>query len=362
MREEEPVGAPEGTPSTVPALPAGPATAAAEAGELSAGPRAWRRRFTAFVSRHELAWDLSLAGLALVFLAVGFLEDHPLAGLDPHLLAALDGIITALFVAEFALRCYAADSRRTYLARHWIDLLALLPAIRALRLLRVGRLIYLLQAARVFRLGVLVRFLAQVDRATKDLSWVARRNGVHLFFTAAVGIVVLGGLLVWDLEAPSNPAFHQLGDALWWAFATMSTVGYGPGPMTVAGRVVAALIMVVGIACFGVLTATVSASFTRRAQQADAQATVPLQDLHDFRDLMARLDAIAARLERIERQPPSAAHSAEAGALVQSGQPRREMAPVAPMAAPEARAPETLEAGATDSTPHSVWPQRHTGI
>lgn len=269
--------------------------------------RAWRRRFTAFVARHELAWDLSLGGLALVFLAVGFLEDHPLGGLDLRLLALLDGSITAIFIAEFVLRCYAADVRRTYLARHWIDLLALLPAIRALRVLRVGRLVYLLQAARVLRLGMLARFLAQVDRASKDLSWVAKRNGVHLFFLAAAGIVVLGGLLVWDLESPSNPAFYNLGDALWWAFATMSTVGYGPGPMTVAGRALAALIMVVGIACFGVLTATVSAYFTRRAQPAD----VSLQDL------MARLDEMAARLERIERQgqqASTAAGSAAAGA------------------------------------------------
>lgn len=262
-----------------------------DAREQSQSANTWRRQFTAFVARHELAWDLSLGGLALVFLVVGFLEDHPFAGFDAHLLASLDGAITGLFIAEFALRWYAADSRRHYLARHWIDLLALLPAIRALRFLRLGRAVYLLQAARVFRIGILVRFLTQVDRASKDLSWVAKRNGVHLFFVVAAAIVVLGGLLVWDLESPTNPSFHSLGDALWWAFATMSTVGYGNGPMTLAGRVVAALIMVVGIACFGVLTATVSAYFARRAQPVDVS-------LHD---LMARLDEIAARLERIER-------------------------------------------------------------
>jgi voltage-gated potassium channel len=311
---------------------------------LRAGLRVWRRGFTAFVARHELAWDLSLGVLALVFLAVGFLEDHPFAGLDPSLLALLDGTITWIFIAEFALRCYAADSRRGYLARHWIDLLALLPAIRALRVLRLGRLVYLLQAARVFRVGVLVRFLAQVDRASKDLSWVAKRNGVHLFFLAAAGIVTLGGLLVWDLEAPSNPAFHNLGDALWWAFATMSTVGYGPGPMTVAGRVVAALIMVVGIACFGVLTATVSAYFTRRAQQAGVAELT----LHD---LTARLDEMAARLERIERQTSGASRGA-AGAPAHPmppahlAHPAHEMEPK-PVSGTSWAPPETREADAT---------------
>lgn len=299
----------------------------AEAGAPPAGLRAWRRRFTAFVARHSLAWDLSLGGLALVFLSVGFVEDHPLAWLDPRLLATVDEIITGIFIAEFALRCYAADSRRAYLARHWIDLLALLPAIRALRILRLGRLVYLMQVARVFRIGVLVRLLAQVDRASKDLSWVAKHNGVHIFFTAAAAIVMLGGLLVWDLEAPSNPAFHNLGDALWWAFATMTTVGYGPGPMTVGGRVVAALIMVVGIACFGVLTATVSAYFTRRAQQADQHVDVSLHDL------VTRLEEMTARLERIERHlSPGSLNMADAPA-----QPVPDMGPVASPAPVEIR-------------------------
>jgi voltage-gated potassium channel len=333
----------------------------AEASEPSAAGRAWlrawlhvwRRRFTAFVARHELAWDLGLGGLALVFLAVGFLEDHPLAGLDTRMLALLDGSITGIFMAEFALRCYAADSRRGYIAHHWIDLLALLPAIRALRILRLGRLVYLLQAARVFRMGVLARFLAQVDRASKDLSWVAKRNGVHLFFLAATGIVVLGGLLVWDLEAPSNPAFHHLGDALWWAFATMSTVGYGPGPMTVPGRVVAAVIMVVGIACFGVLTATVSAYFTRRTQHADV-ADVSLHDI------MARLEEMAARLERIERHASSGAQSA-AGASARPAPPAHEMGPESGSGAPGAP-PETHEADTRQGTDDGVRPNGKPAI
>ncbi|HEY7780219.1 MAG TPA: ion transporter [Ktedonobacterales bacterium] len=264
---------------------------------------AWRRGFNAFVGRHQLAWDLTMAVLALLFLAVGFLEDRPAPRWQTDLLGNVDLALTLGFVVEFTLRCYAADSRRHYLTRHWIDLLALLPSLRALRFLRLGRLVYLLEVARLLRLGVLVRFLAEIHRIGNDIRWIAKRNGVHVFFALAAGVVLIGGSLVWELEHAANPEFRQFGDAVWWAFATMSTVGYGNGPSTVAGRIVAAIIMVVGVACFGVMTATVSAYFVRRV---DAEVERDLM-VEEFRqdatldDVLAALRDIQARLDRLER-------------------------------------------------------------
>src|SRR5262249_49290215 len=218
-----------------------------------------------------------------------------------------------IFLLEFTLRLGAAESRRSYLRRHWIDLLALLPSVRVLRFLRLGRLVYLLQAARVLRLGVLVRFVAQLNRASKDLSSIAQNHWVPIFLQVAAALVVFGGVLVWELESPANPSFHNLGDALWWAFATMSTVGYGNGPVTPLGRVVAALIMLVGIACFGVLTATISTFFVRRTGQASAAQEVAPSEL------MAMLEDIRARLERLERHATARAAGESAPPSVSAG-------------------------------------------
>src|SRR5262249_10870473 len=251
----------------------------------------WHRKFNAFFSRRELAWDLCLAALSLVYLLVGFVEDHPLGDWNEQRLAPIELVITIIFLLEFLLRLFAAESRRSYLRHHWIDLLALLPSVRALRFLRLWRLVYLLQAVRVLRLGVLVRFVTQLNRASKDFSWIAKHNGVHIFLQIAIALVVFGGVLVWELESPANPSFTNLGDALWWAFATMSTVGYGNGPITPLGRVVAALIMLVGIACFGVLTATISTFFVRRTRETGEVSS---------HALLAMLEEIRPRLERLE--------------------------------------------------------------
>jgi voltage-gated potassium channel len=251
-----------------------------------------RQAINNFVLRHELPWDLSMAGLALLYILAGLFEDHPHGVLNAENLTPVEIAITAIFLGEFSLRFYASASRAAYLRRHWIDLLALLPAIRYLRFLRLGRLIYVFQAARFLRLGVFVRFLAEADRVGNQVRWIAQRNGVHVLLIAALGLVVVGGSIAWELEHTTNQSFASFGDAIWWAFATMTTVGYGQGPATLPGRVIGGAIMVVGIGCFGLITATVTAHFIERNHGHQVSPN----------ELMAVLEDIRQRLSRLEQE------------------------------------------------------------
>jgi voltage-gated potassium channel len=249
-----------------------------------------RQAITAFVERHALSWDLSMAGLALLYIFGGVFDDHPYGVLNAHNLTPIEIAITAIFAGEFSLRFYAAASRTTYLRRHLIDLLALLPAIRYLRFLRLGRLVYLLQAARVLRLGVFVRFLAEANRVGNQVRWIAQRNGVHLLLLAALGLVIIGGSMAWELEHTANPSFNNFGDAIWWAFATMTTVGFGQGPMTLPGRIIGGVIMVVGIGCFGLITATVTAHFVEHNRDHQVSPNEIMAVLEDIRQRLSRLE------------------------------------------------------------------------
>jgi voltage-gated potassium channel len=161
-----------------------------------------------------------------------------------------------------------------------------------------------MRLARVLRLGVLVRLLAEFNRIVDDIRSVAVRNGVHVFLTLAVGLAVIGGTLVWELEHTINPSFHNYEDAIWWAFATMTTVGYGNGPVTLAGRVVAAVVMIAGIACFGVITATVTAFFLRpQTAQPEIQTEDVLAVLQDIRARLARIEQERAQTVRVVTGP-----------------------------------------------------------
>lgn len=273
---------------------------------MRAGVEDFKRAINGVVAAHPLAWDLGMGALALVYVLLGVFEDHPQGALDATTLAPVEVVITVIFCAEFGLRFFAAPSRPGYLRGHWIDLLALLPSIRFLRFLRFGRLVYLFESARVLRLGVLVRLLVEIERAGERIRWIAMRNGLHIVFPAAFGLVFFGGALVWQLEHATNPDFHDFGNAIWWAFATMATVGYGNGPQTLAGRLVGGFIMVAGIACFGMITATVTTYFFERVHMAEevevAAEGVRVEAKEDA--IFALLTDIQARLERLERSLP----------------------------------------------------------
>jgi hypothetical protein len=85
-----------------------------------------RDRYNIFVERHEIAWELAMGGLALVWVALGFLVDQIGTGVRPEL-ETIELLLTGVFIAEFVSRLTAAHDRLQYLRGHWIDALALAP-------------------------------------------------------------------------------------------------------------------------------------------------------------------------------------------------------------------------------------------
>jgi len=114
----------------------------------------------------------------------------------------------------------------------------------------------------------------------------------------AVGFVFVGASLVWEVEHETNPQFQAFGDAVWWAFSTMATLGYGTGPVSMAGRVIAGFLMVVGIACFGLVTATVTTFFVERTRGHETTGAELMAVLEDLRARMIRLEQSRTRNER----------------------------------------------------------------
>src|SRR4051794_34854020 len=88
-----------------------------------------RDRYLEFIQRHEVAWELTFAALAIVFVIVGFADQSPAVD-------TLEWGLTAIFATEFATRLAASYDRRRYIRGHWIDALALVPTARSVRVVR----------------------------------------------------------------------------------------------------------------------------------------------------------------------------------------------------------------------------------
>ncbi len=119
----------------------------------------------------------------------------------------------------------------------------------------------------------------------------------------AIGVVTIGGSVTWLFERNvAGATFTSWGDALWWALATLTTVGYGDHvPVTVAGRLVAAAVMVAGVAVIGGVAAGVAIVVAGAVARAEEQVLESEAESLEQR-LEARLDVLDARLARIEDQ------------------------------------------------------------
>jgi voltage-gated potassium channel len=119
----------------------------------------------------------------------------------------------------------------------------------------------------------------------------ARRAGVAIAITTLL-VTLAGALLAWLLDRDD---FETLGEAMWWAVQTVTTVGYGDvTPRDTVGRVIGAVVMLAGIAFVTVVTAAITAAFIEGARRRlGAPAERPLGEA---------LQELAERLERIERR------------------------------------------------------------
>jgi voltage-gated potassium channel len=128
---------------------------------------------------------------------------------------------------------------------------------------------------------------------------VFQRGHLGRFLLAAAVFVLNGAVIVYLFErhAPGSN-IHTLGNAVWWAFVTVTTVGYGDFyPVTTWGRITACFIMGTGLLTLAVVTAQVASSFVT---QAPSRARPAPPDEGARREVtLAELDERLARIERL---------------------------------------------------------------
>jgi voltage-gated potassium channel len=230
--------------------------------ELATDPTSLRDRYLAFIARHEAAWELTFAALAVVYVVIGFVDESPSA-------QTIDLVLTAVFATEFVSRLAGSYDRSKYLRGHWIDALALIPTIRGVRVLRLLRLLRL------------VRAFAGVARALSTLQRLANHRGLIWLFAAWSAVMILCSMALYAAENGVNEAIASPLDAMWWGITTMTTVGYGDVvPKTPEGRLAATVLMVLGIGLFSAVTATVT-SFLLEHERNPIDELAKLGDLRD---------------------------------------------------------------------------------
>lgn len=116
------------------------------------------------------------------------------------------------------------------------------------------------------------------------------RRAAQIIASFTITMTLIGGVAI---HFADERAFPDIGDGLWWSVQTVTTVGYGDlVPTTPLGRIVAAIVMLAGIAFLTVVTATITSTFVESTRRR-------LEGV-ELKTLDAKLDEIVARLDAIE--------------------------------------------------------------
>lgn len=193
---------------------------------------------------------LSILSIVNLILLVVLKDDSALE----TVIGIMDVVITPIFLADFFYRLFTAPSKSTYFFRGfgWADLLSSLPFPNA-------------KILRVFRLWRVIRLFLEFGFRNLVHEFIVHRAENALLTVVFLVLCVLefGSLAVLSAEIKSpNANITSGGDAIWWAYVTITTVGYGDRyPVTSGGRLVGIVVMTAGVGLFGTLSGYLANTF-----------------------------------------------------------------------------------------------------
>jgi voltage-gated potassium channel len=213
---------------------------------------------------------LFILGLSVyVIVALGIEAIFPLDDGTRAILRYADTAICIIFLADFLGNVVKAESTKRYLLTWgWIDLLSSIPFVGPLRLGRAARAVRIIRVLRGFR-GV--KHLA---------TYLMRRRAQAAFATvglASILLVVFASIAVLQFEpAHADANIRTASDAPWWAWTTVTSVGYGDRyPITPEGRIIGAVLMTAGVGLFGTFTGFVASWFASAPAEGVIEADAP---------------------------------------------------------------------------------------
>ncbi len=242
-------------------------------GSGSTGRQAsWREKLRVVIFEADTpagkAFDVAL--LVAIVASVGIVMAESVAPVRERYgreLDAAEWIFTILFTVEYGLRLLSIPQPARYARSFFgiVDVLAIVPTylsvlIPGAETLIVIRGLRLLRVFRVFKLG---RFLGEANLLTRAL--LASRHKVVVFLGSVVILVTILGAAMYLIEGEEN-GFTSIPLSVYWAIVTMTTVGYGDvAPQTLAGKTLAAVVMILGYSIIAVPTGIITAEIVESA-------------------------------------------------------------------------------------------------
>lgn len=228
-----------------------------------------------FYLRYSDTFLLVLALIDLFILAVSFFDRTTESNLIFYVWQIF---VTVMFAIDFAVKYVTSESKKGYLKENWWQVIVIFfPFLRAIRIF-----------LRIFVLSYRIR---------DNIKTLLVERGIAILFAFMVLVAFIFSIVILVIEKSSPQAnITTIERAIWWAFSTISTVGYGDQyPVTMLGKFVAIILMFVGIALVAIFTAQFAAMIIESDKQ------INKEEQRDVKAIKKELEATKRELKQIKR-------------------------------------------------------------
>ena len=219
-------------------------------------------------SRYGRIFDNVVFGLISVCVVSFSLETLPgLSGLTLTVLYVIEVVTIGCFTVEYVLRCYAARNKTGYVFGFYgiVDILAILPFYLMFfgfchvdaRILRIVRFL------RVLRVLKFLRYNKAAERLHRAIQ--ISKEEIVLFAVLSLILLYISATGIWYFEHEVQPEkFGSIFDGLWWAVATLTTVGYGDVyPVTAGGRFFTFVLLMIGLGFVSIPSGIIASALSK---------------------------------------------------------------------------------------------------
>ena len=239
----------------------------------------------------SLAYEVCISALALIAVVTSIWDFSGNTNVEK-----INNIVLSIFVIDYAERFILAANKRDFVRSNILDLIAIIPFSAVFRAFRITRL------PRLARLTRAIKFL-RIFTFSKKFHGNAKRflktNGFIYMVYLTLAIIGLGAELLYILE--KGHTIKTFGDAIWLSFSTATLFGYeGVENMTMGGKLIIAVLIILGISFAGMFTATVATFFMNKDKRKSdelEQKIVELSDLssNQFNEVLSYVDYIRSK-------------------------------------------------------------------
>jgi len=219
-------------------------------------------------TRIGAAFDRLIYALIVVSLIQFALETLPEAESYSAWFVWSERAIVAVFTFEYALRTLSRGFAYTFSFFGVVDLLAILPFYVSLGLVDL-RSVRILRLLRLLRIAKLQRYGSAWQRMRNALTTI--KEELIVYFGLTVALLYLASVGIYYCEHEAQPeVFRSVFHAMWWAVATLTTVGYGDiYPVTPAGKVFTFFVLVLGLSVVAVPSGLIASALVKEPRPDD---------------------------------------------------------------------------------------------